>query len=215
MVGINNVSGATSYFDELTVKALATADLFATHDSASPNVLIGAKLSAYVANTCAGLVARLDSASSPANFIIAYQFTDQNGAKVKIEQCVAGVYAELGSYTSAYVAGDRLVLRLSGSAFRLYKVNTSGTPTLLGTGTTTVLSGTLHGLFSTYEGNKFDNYSCWAVGAEGQYAALADIGMVNRAESSSWLTERVTQEFRTVGTQRQWATRLNLRRFIR
>lgn len=47
------------------------------------------------------------------------------------------------------------------------------------------------------------------------YAELADLRRLNSQGTTSWLTERVTQEWRTVDRQRQWATRLNLRRFIR
>ncbi len=208
-------ASASLYFDDISVKKLTLATLFATHDSPTPDVMVGAKLAAYAEGTQAGIVARLDSATGPANFIIAYQDFQVATGYVKVVECVAGVYTELGSFASAYASGDRLVLWLKGSAFRAYKVNAAGVPVLLGSGTTAVLSGTLHGLFSTHSGNTFDNYSCWPVGTAGEYAALNDVGKLGYTGASSWLTERVTQEFRTADRQRQWSTRLNLRRFIR
>lgn len=37
---------------------------------------------------------------------------------------------------------------------------------------TTIVNNKLHGLFSTYEGNTFDNYTLFPRGNDGEYSAL-------------------------------------------
>jgi len=193
-VAVNTPTGPTEYC--------------ASHDSSAVDVMVGAKLATYAAGQ-AGVAAQLDAAHR--NGVVLYQ----DGANVKFDKLESGSLTNIATYASAYATGDRLALWLSGSAFRVYKVNAAGVPVLLGSGTTTVLSGQRHGLFSTHSGNTFDNYNCWPVGTAGEYAALNDVGKLGYTGTSSWLTERVTQEFRTVDRQRSWTTRLNLRRFIR
>jgi len=157
------------YFDDVSVKALTLATLFATQAHTTTNILIDIALSAYTTGTQAGLVLRLDSAASPANFILAYQ----DSGNVKIDECVAGVYTNLGTYASAYASGDSLRVSLDGNAWRLYKITAAGAATLLGSGTTAVTTGTLHGLFSTDASNTLDGWQCWARGNEGQYEGLS------------------------------------------
>lgn len=155
--------------DDVSIKALSLPTLFATHAYSTTNILADVTLAAYTTGTQAGLVLRLDSAASPANFIIAYQ----DAGNVKIDACVAGTYTNLGTYASAYAAADSLRVSLDGNAWRLYKITSAGAATLLGSGTTAVTTGTLHGLFSTDASNTLDNWQCWARGNEGQYEGLS------------------------------------------
>ena len=138
--------------DDDSIKIFTLSELIASlQDVATPNVVIDATLAAYTEGTQIGIVARLDSAAAPANFIIAYQ----DDANVKIDECVAGVYTNLATVASAFAASDVLRLDLSSANYRLYKVTSAGVATLISASTTNVLTGNLHGLFSTYSANTF------------------------------------------------------------
>lgn len=63
--------------------------------------------------------------------------------------------ALIGEYTSAYVANDVLKLVLSGTSWQVYKNDV-----LVGSGTTTVTSGTIHGMYSSLSGDILDNWTC-------------------------------------------------------
>ena len=164
----SNATSKSIYIDDVSIKALTLASLFATQSYPTTNVCADITLSAYATNTQAGLVLRLDSAAAPANFIIAYQ----EAGKVWIDECVSGTYTSLGNYTSAFATGDTLRVILDGAAWRLYKLTSAGTPTLLGAGTTNVVTGTRHGLFSTDARNTLDNWLIYARGSAGEYAPL-------------------------------------------
>jgi len=141
-------TAATALDANNKVKALTLATLFATHAYTTTNILADITLAAYTTGPEAGMVLRLDSAASPANFIIAYQ----DSGNVKIDECVAGVYTNLGTYASAYASGDSLRVSLDGNAWRLYKITSAGVATLLGSGTTAVTTGSLTTPTGTYPG---------------------------------------------------------------
>ncbi len=112
----------------------------------------------------------LDSAGSPANFVIAYH----DGVTCKLEKCVAGTYTSLISVTTTYVAGAILTVRRQGNAVRLYYNNA-----LIGTEQTVsdagIVSNTLHGTFSTYELNEFDDLVIYDSGTGGAYNTVLDV----------------------------------------
>jgi len=142
-------TAATALDANNKVKALTLATLFATHAYTTTNILADITLAAYTTGPEAGMVLRLDSAASPANFIIAYQ----DSGNVKIDECVAGVYTNLGTYASAYASGDSLRVSLDGNAWRLYKITSAGVATLLGSGTTAVTTDTLTTPTGEYPGD--------------------------------------------------------------
>ncbi len=150
--------GDIAYFDMATVKPLTLSELFASlQDVGTPDVVVDATLAAYTTGTQMGIVARLDSAAVPANFIHAYQAD----ANVVIAECVAGVYTNLASVASAFATSDVLRLDLSGANYRLYKITSAGVATLLSASTTTRLVGNLHGMFDTLAGagNAFSKFT--------------------------------------------------------
>jgi len=107
----------------------------------------------------------LDSAGSPANFVITYH----DGTNCKLEKCVAGTYTTVITAAATYSAGAELRVIKDGTAYRLYYNNA-----LVGTGTIAdagIISNTLHELFSTYSANSLDNLTIFARGNEGQYDA--------------------------------------------
>jgi hypothetical protein len=153
------------YVDDASVKALTLTELFASLSLATADVLADVNIIATV-GTCAGLVISLDSASAPANFVIAYLL---NGNLV-IDKCVAGVYTNVLSAAATYSASATLRVTKRGTAYRVYYNNV-----LIGTFTVSdagIISNTLHGLFNTYSGNTFDNFVVYASGSNGEYSNL-------------------------------------------
>lgn len=168
--GWTNVNGATMYLDDAVVYPLTLATLFSSLQISTVNVVVDCEVSVRTPGTQCGLVARLDSAVTPANFILAYFNGD---GYVKCEECVSGVYTALMSpAVKVWSAGDYLRLDLSGTAWRLYHITAAGIASLLGSGTTNVVTGNLCGGFSTYAANRINSLVVWAKGNEGQYDYL-------------------------------------------
>ena len=163
-VGITDVT-----IDNVSVYKLSTSSLFSSLIVSTVNILIDCEVSVRNAGTQCGLVARLDSDATPANFIIAYFYGD---GTVKVDECVAGVYTQLLSAVQAFTASDHLVLDLNGTAWRLYHRTAAGVTTLLGNGATNVVTGNLAGGFSTYAANRINSFVVWAKGVENQYSIL-------------------------------------------
>ncbi len=158
--------------DDISAKSLTLSSLFSTVDAGNGDSVIDVKVAALLTGTQAGGVARLDSAASPANFIIFYF----NGAgNVKIDECIAGVYASLATAAKAFTADNILRLALSGSAWRLYHITSSGTAVLIGSGTTNRTTGSLAGLFSTSASNTFSGFTNYPTGTGGEYASLDNL----------------------------------------
>lgn len=151
-------------FDDVSVKTLTLSSLFASTTHSTADVLVTAALT-LTSGTQAGVVVNLDSASSPANFVIAYH----DGTNCKLEKCVAGTYTTVISAAASYSAGAELRVIKDGTAYRLYYNNA-----LVGTGTISdagIVNNTLHGLFSTYASNTLDNFTVYARGTSGEYDA--------------------------------------------
>ena len=132
---------------------LMLASLFSTRTYASADCDLSAAIT-RTERTQAGFVARLDSATSPANFIIAYL---DGAGNVKVDKCVAGVYTTVISGAVTY--GSTKILRLvcSGNNVSAYYDGTQvgSTVTVSDAG---IVSNTRHGLFSTYASNSFAGY---------------------------------------------------------
>ena len=156
----------TTLFDEIVVTPLTTAEIFRSLTASTANVLAGVEMFGFAAGTQSGLALNLDSASNPQNFVIVYH----NGSSVVVDKCVAGTYTSLATTAAAYSSGARLMVRKSGTAYRIYYNNA-----LIGSELTIsdagIISNTLHGLFSTYQ-NQMDNFTVYATGDENQYNIL-------------------------------------------
>jgi len=152
--------------DDISLKTLTLSTLFRTANLSTADVFASVAIT-LTAGTQAGLVLNLDSTSSPANFIIVYH----NGTQVVADKCVAGTYTNLFSSTVTYVAGARLELRKDGTAYRVYynTVFVGSQQTVSDAG---IISNTLHGTFSTYELNEFDNLVIYPTGNSGEYSIL-------------------------------------------
>jgi hypothetical protein len=161
---------STWWNDEFSLKPLTLASLFSSvTDAKTSDVMVDVKVAALTAGTQAGVVARLDDATTPANFIIAYF---DGAGNAKCDECVAGVYAALISAASVYAANATLRLDVSGTAVRLYTITSAGVAVLVGTATTNVATGTRAGIFSTYVGNSFALCQIFPKGTGNELAAL-------------------------------------------
>jgi len=159
-------AGKVCYYDDCSLKTLTLSSLFSSVAVSTPDVLAEAAVT-LTSGTQAGLVLNLDSAASPANFVVGYH----NGTNAILEKCVAGVYTTLISAAATYGAGNILRVIKDGQKYRLYYNNA-----LIGAEATIsdagIINNRLHGLFSTYNGNSLDQYVIFARGTQGEYAVL-------------------------------------------
>lgn len=166
--GARATAGDIVGIDNFSMKPLTTSTLFSSLQVSTVNTMVDCQVSAFTTRTQCGLVARLDSATTPANFIIVY--FDGIG-NVIVEECVGGVYAasQLLNIVQAFAVSNHLILSLNENSWKLYYVTSAGVVTKLGSGTTHVTTGNLFGGFSTYSANKINSFVVWAKGNEKQY----------------------------------------------
>ena len=145
--------GAANFLvDDASSKVATLSTLFATQNFGVANVTADVDLT-IATITQAGLVLNLDSAGTPANFVMAYH----NGTKAVLEMCVAGTYTTVITATTAYSANATLRVIKSGTSYSLY-YNGAQVGTTHAISDAGIISNTIHGLFSTYSGNTMDNY---------------------------------------------------------
>ena len=132
-----------------------SSSLFRTVNAGTSDVIADVTIPAYTLGTQAGLVIGLDSAANPANFLVAY--LDGLG-NATVGQKLNGTYTTIvTAATAAWNTNGVLRIIKDGTAIKLYYNNT-----LIGNGTCSAsITGTLAGLFSTYSGNTFDNFTVW------------------------------------------------------
>jgi hypothetical protein len=151
----STAGAANEHFaDDFSVKAISLPSLFATIAGASSNQTAAAKIATLTTGIQSGVVALLDSVSSPANFLIAYH----NGASVYLDKCVAGTYTNLVTTTVAFTANAQIEIRRpSGNTFQLWYSGTQrGTDqTVADAG---IIGNTIYGLFSTHT-SEFSEFS--------------------------------------------------------
>lgn len=145
--------GFDGSFDNPSLKLLPLSSLLSTRAYASADCDLSAAVT-RTAGTQAGLCARLDSATSPANFIIAYL---DGAGNVKADKCVGGTYTNIISGAVTYAAGRVLRLVCAGNDVSCYYngVQVGSTQTVSDAG---IVSNVRHGKFSTYASNTLANY---------------------------------------------------------
>jgi len=148
-------NGVSGRFDDVSLKPIPLSDCFLAQDAGTPDVLVSGEVT-VTAKTQGGVVARLDDATTPANFLLAYH----DGSNVHVEKCVGGTYTSLINTAAAYSAGKAIILVTDGNSVDCYyndaKVGTTQTVSDAG-----IISNTLHGSFSTYDSNTVDNLVIW------------------------------------------------------
>jgi len=176
----------TASVDNVSAKPLTLSSLFSSVSTSDKDVVASADVT-MTSGTQAGVVTNLDSTGTPANFLIAYH----DGTYIKLDKNVGGTYTNLISATTTYSAGATLRVITYHSDASTLKVRVYYNNALRGTEQTVtdagIISNTLHGLFSTYSGNTFDNFTLFARGSDGEYNDLDD---------TRGISETITTEIR-------------------
>jgi hypothetical protein len=148
-----NAATYNIYFDDISLKALTLSSLFATVPTTTSDNLQAEVEVTLTAGTQAGIVVNLDSAATPANFVIAYH----DGTNVHLDKVVGGTYTSLINTAVAYSAGAKVKITKNGTTYKLFYNGTQrGTnQTISDAG---IVSNTIHGLFTTYSATIFDNF---------------------------------------------------------
>jgi len=140
------VSAAENYMDDASVKRITLASMFSTKDIGNANMDVSAAVTVYATGLRAGVVARLNSATTPTAFLIA----SHDGTNVRLTQLIGGVYTELINTAVTYVAGAVIRILVTGTTAKLYYGGTQrGTDQTVDAG----LTGTLGGKMSMHPSN--------------------------------------------------------------
>ena len=158
-VGAGCGASGTASVDNISEKQITLSALFATITGASSSQTAAAKIATLTTSIQSGVVALLDSASNPQNFLIAYH----NGTSVLLDKCVAGTYTNLITTTVAFTANAQIEIRRpSGNLFQLwYNGVQRGTDQTVADAS--IISNTRYGLFSTHSGGTFSEFSLGGV----------------------------------------------------
>lgn len=153
--GVNTASAASGTIDNVSFKAITLASMFSTRPY-STHVTVKAQAT-VVAGTRAGVVCNLDSATAPANFVIA----SHDGTTARLTKNVAGTYTELISTAVAYVAGAYVEIRrpAGGDLWQLF-YNGSQVGADQTISDAAIKAATLAGLFNTFSSNQLSGFSC-------------------------------------------------------
>lgn len=148
-------AGWTGTIDNVSTKAITLPTTLATITGSSTNLTAAARIHTLTTGTQAGVVSLLDSASNPQNFLLAYH----DGTNVRLDKCVAGVYTNLITTAVAFTGGAQIEIRRpSGNTFQLwYGGSQCGTNQTVNDAS--IISNTIYGLFSTFSGNLFSEFS--------------------------------------------------------
>lgn len=165
------------YYDNVSVKAVPTSELFATVDAGESDVIVeaGVSLQSLTYNRApAGVVARLNDPDNPTDFLLAY--IDGGGANnwgtFYLFQVVDNTYTtliatDLNTKGTSYSAGGKIKLILSGAnIYAYYKDIYMGSAV---SNEQNIINNTRHGLFSTVPGNTFSNFAMWPRGTGGEF----------------------------------------------
>lgn len=146
-------STGTASVDNITAKRITLSTIPATVVGIAGQT-VTAKPYAITNGTQSGVISHLDSAASPANFIIAYH----DGTGVTLDKCVGGTWSNVIPRVTVAFASDAVIeiRRPSGNTFQLWYGGTQrGTDqTISDAG---IISNTRYGLFSTYSANTFSD----------------------------------------------------------
>jgi hypothetical protein len=145
-------SGACNVtFDNVSVKQLTLSSLFASITTSHQNGTFDRPIAVDPDGTQCGMVINLDSAGSPANFVIAYH----DGTNCLLEKCVAGTYTTMITAATAFVADAVLRVIKDGTSYSLY-YNGAQVGATVAIADAGVIDNQSHGLFSTNDVNRIE-----------------------------------------------------------
>jgi hypothetical protein len=177
----------TWYFDEISVKPLILSSLFSSVSTSDNDVIADANITVVEQGVQAGVALNLDSASSPTEGVVAYltRTNATTGATVTLDKfTTATTWTNVQAATAVtYSAGATLRIIKSGTAYRVYYNNA-----LVGAEKTisdaTLIDNTIHGLFSTYSTNSFDNFTLWPRGTGGEFEQITPVNLTATRETT-------------------------------
>lgn len=149
------MTSASYYVDDASVRTISLPTTVATVAGSAANQTAAAKIHTLTTGTQAGVVSLLDSASNPQNFLIAYH----DGTNVRLDKCVSGVYTNLITIAVAFTSLAQIEIRRpSGNTFQLW-YGGSQRDTDQTVNDASIISNTIYGLFSTFSGNLFTEFT--------------------------------------------------------
>lgn len=161
--------GTSVRADDITLKKLTLSELMKTADLGASDVFIGVEMGVNNLGVQQGVILNLDDKDNPANFVIGIQTGLNQASLIK---CVGGVYTTVLNVASTFTVGARLDVRKFGTNYHVFYNKTSiGSATISDAG---IISNTIHGVFSTYNGNQLDNFYVYEVGSGGEYDSILD-----------------------------------------
>lgn len=160
--------GTSVLADDFSLQELSVNDCIAAYDYGAADVQVSVDLTIPY-DTHAGLVLNLDSTSTPANYVLVTH-NGTTGDDVEVWKCVGGTLSRVSTTAASYSAGATLRARRDGNSVWVYYNDTYITKATISDAG--ILSGTIHGMFSTYVANTLDNFTLYGEGGNGEWSSL-------------------------------------------
>ena len=163
-----DTGGGKVNYDDISVKPLILSSLFSSVSTSDSDVIADANITEVEQGVQAGVALNLNSATTPTEGVVAYltRTNATTGATVTLDKfTTATTWTNVQAATAVtYSAGATLRVIKDGTKYRVYYNNA-----LVGSEQTisdaTLIDNTIHGLFSTYSTNSFDNFTLWPRGS--------------------------------------------------
>jgi len=150
-IATSSNTASTGSIDNVSFKLITLSTVFSTFNFGKIAAKIAAKIFSRDSDQPCGVVGWLDSAVTPANFIIAY-FYDTS---LLVDKCVAGTYTNVLTSAVTFVQDGELTLEeLIGDQFRVI-YNGSQVGNNITISDAGIINNTIYGLFSTSSSNLF------------------------------------------------------------
>ncbi len=169
---INGSSGQIGIFDDFNFAMLNISYLFSKLSCSTKDIIATAIISGMTAGTQCGMVLRYTDDN---NFLILHHNGLTSASTLILEECVNGTYNTIGSSAACnFAAGELLRVVLNGTTANVYHSanGTTWTHAVQNGSVNAALTGTTHGLFSTYEGNQVDTIEVIPVGSNNEHREL-------------------------------------------
>lgn len=167
-IRLNRVGATDVTIDDISLKEIPFSQMMAGLEVATADVIASVELDAYTVYHGLGLALNVDDVDDPQNFVLAY-FDGSN--RWFLTKYVAGVPTDVIEVIAGLAIGGQLVVVKDGTSYSMYYNNAQigTTQTIADAG---IVNNTIHGMFSTYEGNQLDNFLLMPRGNGGEYDRL-------------------------------------------